>query len=294
MTTKDVLRYGLYYAFVYIGVLGIILAGAAIIASFYDFRPSDLSIGALVAAALFTYLRFLKDKVRLPTSREYWSLVALGSIIVLVVDFVVAALVIRFTRNYGLNGMVVLIVIAFPLFKGVIGNMVFFRGVGFGKRTLEQIEAKQSRLGPPAAAPSNKMTFGDIGAFLVLYFAVYIPLYVVMRYVSISGGIWSEPWLPPAIKIAAAVCALAYVVRRLDRRPTLSEYGILVLVSVVSATIFEIVGETAIYRYRFAMVPSVRTLLDYTVGVVVVSTVIHAIVYSGPVAWLVRPRTRST
>lgn len=293
MPMRDVLRYGLYYAFIYVGVLGVILVGAAIIASFYEFRSSDLSLGALLAAAPFAYLRFLKDKVRFPTRPEYWSLVAIGSIIVLVVDFAVAALVIHFTRDYSLDGTAVLIMIAFPLFKGVLGNMIFFRSGGFGKRTLEQIEAKQSRHGSPATAQSNKMTFGDLSAFIVVYFAVYTPLYGATRYVSVTGEVWGEQWLPPAITIAAAVCALAYIVRRLGRRPTLSEYGLLVLVSVVSATVFEIVGEMAIYHYRFARVPSVRTLLDYTIGAVVVSAGIHGIVYSRPVAWLVRQRTRS-
>lgn len=293
MPKKDILRYGFYYALIYVAVLGIIFVSAGIIASFYEFRSSNLSIGALLVAAPLTHLRFLQDKVRLPTSREYWSLVAIGSVIVLVVDFTVVALVIHFTRDYGLDGTVVLITIAFSLFKGVLGNMLFFRSGGFGKRTLEQIKAKQLRLGSPAAAPSNKLTFGDIGAFVIVYFATYIPLYVLTRYVSVSGEVWGERWLPLAITITAAVCALAYIVRRLGRRPTLFEYGLLVLVSVVFATVFEIVGEMAIYHYRFARVPSVRTLLDYTMGAVVVSTGIHAIVYSRPVVWLVRPKMRS-
>jgi hypothetical protein len=293
MPAKDVLRYGLYYAIVYVGVLGLIFVGATIIAAFYEFHPSDLSIGALIAAALFTYLRFLKDKVRLPTSHEYWSLVAIGSIVVLVVDFTLGALVVHSTQQAGIDGLAVLILVGIPLLKGVLGNLIFFRGSGFATRTLEQIEAKQSRLGPPAAAPSNKMTFGDIGPLLGRYFAVYIPLFAVTRYVSITGDILGEVWLSPAITLVAAVCALAYAVRRLGRRPTRSEYGLLVIATVICTTAFEFIGAMAIYYYRFADMPNIKSVLSYMLGFVITSAVIHAVAYSPPVAWLVRPRTRS-
>ncbi|MBB4000012.1 ABZJ_00895 family protein [Aureimonas pseudogalii] len=293
MSVKDVLRYGLYYALAYVGVLGLIFVSATIIAVFYEFRPSDLSIGALITAALFTYLRFLKDKVRLPTSREYWSLVAVGSIIVLVIDFTLASLVIQSTQDEGLDTTAILIMIGFPLLKGMVGNMVFFRRGGFGKRTLEQIEAKQARLGPPAAAPSNLMSLHDIGPFLVRYFAVYIPLYALAQWVSATKDFTGEWVLSFAVMIVAATSAFAYVVRHLGRRPTRSEYWLLVLTSAVSATVFEFVAKLAFDYYRFNGLPDFGTWFLYMLGGVVIYAAVHAIVYSRPVAWLVRPKARS-
>lgn len=293
MPSKDVLRYGFYYALVYVGVLALLSVGAMIVAAFYEFRPSNLSIGALIGAALATYLRFIKDKVRLPTTREYWSLVAIGTIIVLVVDFTLSALIILYLQGKRLDGTSVLIMIAIPLFTGVFGNMVFYRRGGFGEKTLHEIEAKRAQPDPPAATPKTPMTFADIGPVLACYFAVYIPLYMITRYAAIAIDFPGEVWLPPAITFVAAVCALASVVRRWGRRPALTEYGLLILASVAARAAFEFAGETAIYHYRFAELPRARPVLTYMAGSAVTSAVVFAVAYSRPVAWLVRPRART-
>ncbi|MBB3951029.1 ABZJ_00895 family protein [Aureimonas jatrophae] len=294
MPTKEILRYGIYYALIYVGVLGVIFVGATIATLFFEFRSSHMSIGALIGAAGFTYLRFLEDKLRLPTPREYWSLVAVGSIIVLVVDVTLNALVIQSTQRAGIDRLVLLILIGFPLFKGVLGNMLFFRGGRFAERSLEWIKAKQALRGPPPEPPSNRMTFGGMGPFLVRYFAVYIPLYALTEWVSITRDFTGEWALSLAVMIIAAICAFAYVVRHLGRRPTRSEYWLLVFTSAVFATVFEFVAKLVIDYYRFDGLPDVGTWFLYILVGISLFAAVHAIAYSRPVAWLIRPRPHST
>jgi hypothetical protein len=144
MTGRDIFHYGWRYAAFYVGALAAVLAGTLVAAALFDFVPGDMSIGAFIFAAFMTYNRFLQDRQRLPTRSEYWSLVLLCTVIMLVVDVLVSIYALKIELAPEGSSLIILLMIGVPLFKGLFGHCLFFSRF-LGKRTLQGIQLQNAK-----------------------------------------------------------------------------------------------------------------------------------------------------
>lgn len=95
MNSNDLTRYGTRYLVCYV------VASVALLLIAYVLAQMSIDIGSgggaavAVASAAFTLDRFLKDHDRLPDSREYWTLVLLSTVIAIVIEGAMLALMLN-------------------------------------------------------------------------------------------------------------------------------------------------------------------------------------------------------
>ena len=144
MTRNEVIRYGGRYltayliASVLVSIVSVILANMSI----------DIGTGGgaaiAVAAASFTLDRFIKDKVRLPTSGEYWSLVWITTAIGIVVESIKLALFLNlYPALYSGNEILAFsIVLAAVL---IFAMNMFFYSKFMGRSYLKRQNARRGK-----------------------------------------------------------------------------------------------------------------------------------------------------
>ena len=136
MTRSEVFRYGLRYVGWYFLTWFVL---SVVFYIFPDWWRSGSSIATVVMAAAMTYSRFLKDKLRLPSKPEYWSLVLLSTTLSIFMELLFALVIMAQLGMFGPD--VWLAVLGAALLQALLAHLLFYsRFVGTAQ--LKRIQKK--------------------------------------------------------------------------------------------------------------------------------------------------------
>jgi hypothetical protein len=135
----DLVRCGLRYFGWYF------LAWFVLAVVFYFFPQwsfSGASIAMVLTAAGMTYSRFLKDKRRLPSRPEYWSLVLLSTFLSIIMELLIALFIIAQGGMPGFGVGLWIGVVAITGIRGLFMHMIYYSKF-VGTSLLKRSEKKQ-------------------------------------------------------------------------------------------------------------------------------------------------------
>jgi len=145
MTRDEMIRYGGRYLIAYIIASILVTIVSVILASMSINIGTGGGAAIAVAAASFPLDSFIKDKVRLPTSGEYWALVLTTSAIGVVVEAIKLALFLNlypalYTGNEILAFSLVLAAVL------ILAMNMFFYSKFMGRSYIKRQNAKRGDL----------------------------------------------------------------------------------------------------------------------------------------------------